>query len=168
MRVARRRCQHRAGFSLFWFFGLDAADDSIEHSRLCLIDRRYGRVDRERCLPLQPLAMVVRAFDASIMLAAQSSQSRRPHWRRLSSSTHSNGCKMSSPADLMSRSTFWIAAVAAACACSTRTTTLYALPSGPQPQRLRHSERGRKVGELCGKRFYHDVPPIVSNDLALF
>jgi hypothetical protein len=49
-------------------FRLDAADDSIENSRLCLLDRGDGIVDRERCLPLQPFGMVVRAFDASIML----------------------------------------------------------------------------------------------------
>jgi hypothetical protein len=49
-------------------FRLDAANDSIENSRLCLLDRCDRVVDRERCLPLQPFGMVIRAFYASIML----------------------------------------------------------------------------------------------------
>ena len=60
----RRRLELRC----LGFFGLDAGDNGIENGRLRLFDRRAGEVDRESCLPLQPLGMIFGPLHALIML----------------------------------------------------------------------------------------------------
>ena len=132
--------------------------------RPTLPPRSLRRHSRPRKMPpLQPLGMIIRAFDASIML--QLSNLRIPgihigadfRFQRIPVVA-----TRPSLADLMSRSTFWIAAVAAACACSLRATTLSCASFWAAADSIFGFLGGRTNRRVVGKRFDHGTPPKTS------